>query len=82
MLVFDSSQFTNKTRVTNYSSPNCWKVMNCPEDLRKKCWVYRFNLGKEWCILRKKARKELNWKNPQGCTDCDFYSYISKKIQD
>ncbi len=82
MLVFDLIPFRDKTRVTNYSPPNCWEVMNCPKDLRKMCWAYRLNLGKACCILREKARKEFNWKNPKGCTNCDFYSYISKKIQE
>ena len=28
----------NMIRVTDYKSSNCWEVMNCPENLRKKCW--------------------------------------------
>jgi len=28
----------NMIRVTDYKSSNCWEVMNCPENLRKKYW--------------------------------------------
>ena len=28
----------NMIRVADYKSSNCWEVMNCPENLRKKCW--------------------------------------------
>ena len=28
----------NMIRVTDYKSSNCWEVINCPENLRKKCW--------------------------------------------
>ena len=77
MNALDPIPSRNMIGVGDNKLSNCWEVMNCPKNLKKKCWVYRFNLGKECWILRKKARKGLNWKNPKGCNNCDFYNYIS-----
>jgi len=70
----------NMIRGTDYKSFNCWEVMNCPEKIRKKCWSYRLNLGKECWILKEKARKKFNWKNTMDYFNCEFYDYISKYI--
>jgi len=70
----------NIIRVSKYKSFNCWEVMNCPEKIRKKCWAYRLNLGKECWILNNKAHKKFNWKNNMDYLNCEFYDYISKCI--
>jgi hypothetical protein len=46
-------------------SSNCWEAMVCPENLRKKCWAYRLNLGKEYWILREKHVESLIGKIPR-----------------
>lgn len=65
---------------SDYKPSNCWEVMNCPEEIRKKCWAYRLNLGKECWILCKKSNKKFNWKNNMDYFRCEFYDYISKCV--
>ena len=67
-------------RGTVYKPSNCWEVMNCPEKIRKKCWAYRLNLGKECWILCKKSNKKFNWKKNTDYFRCEFYDYISKCV--
>jgi hypothetical protein len=59
---------------------NCWDFMDCPENLRRDCWVYRLNFGKQCWNLKEKARREFNWNNTGGCFNCKFYDHISRKI--
>jgi hypothetical protein len=58
----------------------CYEFLDCPENIRKKCWVYRLNLSRECWIVRKKAIKKFNWRNPEDCNTCNFYNTISRTI--
>jgi hypothetical protein len=76
----DNILLRNMINFTNNKSFNCWDFMNCPEQIRKKCWAYRLNLGKECWILSKKAHKKYNWKKTKDFSHCEFYNFILKNI--
>jgi len=56
----------------NYQNKNCWEHMQCPEEMRKHCWAYRLNLGKECWILKSKNPNH-NFYNKIECKDCSYY---------
>jgi len=57
----------------------CWIFMDCPENIRKKCWAYRLNVSNECWILRKKLENKITWNSVRNCNNCKFFNYISNR---
>ena len=50
------------------------------EEIRKKCWAYRLNLGLECWLFRKKIRKKSSMPIPRKCINCKFFKMINQKF--
>ena len=54
---------------------NCWEFLNCPEDIRNKCEVFKLDSGKECWFLGDGKCACSN----TACFDCDWYKKNNSK---
>lgn len=53
---------------------NCWEFIDCPQETREKCEVYKKDLGNTcWFIFGHTERGCLAYDKYGGCFNCPWY---------
>jgi hypothetical protein len=59
---------------------NCWEFMECPEENKRTCEVFKQKLGQEcWHVPSINFKSFLN--RPKTCITCPFFMKNSSKVE-